>query len=429
MRLDYFESLFVFTVRLRGDPKIYRPGGIAMTGEALGAITYPKRFLASGVRAGIKETGEDMALILSELPASAAAVFTRNVVKAACVQINRSRVPSDSIRAVLVNSGNANSYTGEQGMRDALNNSSTTASLLGVDERDVLIASTGIIGQLLPMDKMTVGIAQAVAALSRDGGAMAARAIMTTDTRPKEAVAEFSVGGVTVRVGGMVKGAGMICPNMATMLAFITTDAVISPQILQSCLSASVERSFNCLTIDGDSSTNDMLVVLANGAAGNAEIRADSESCFEFQRALDLVTTSLAKQIARDGEGATKMVEITVTGARSFEDARQIAKTIANSPLVKTAMFGSDPNWGRVLAAAGRAGVDFDPRTVNLRFGETVLVRSGEPVAFDEEHAHEYLTGAEVRIVLEVGNGPGSATVWTCDFSYDYVRINAEYHT
>lgn len=397
--------------------------------DSTGAVTFPKGFAAAGVRAGFKQQGEDLALIVSERPASAAGVFTKNVVKAACVQINRERTPSNSIRAVLVNSGNANSYTGEQGMRDAYASAEEVARLLGLEATDVLIASTGIIGQKLPMDKMLTGIDLAVKALSPTGGADAARAIMTTDTRPKEASAEVVLGGVTVRLGGMAKGAGMICPNMATMLSYVTTDAAISPETLQKCLSKSVETSFNCLTIDGDSSTNDMLVVLANGMAGNARIEGEGPDLDEFQRALDAVTISLAKQIASDGEGATKMVEITVSGAESFTGARQIAKTVANSPLVKTAMFGNDPNWGRVLAAAGRADVDFDPNAASLWFGDIRLVENGEPIAFDEQAAHELLTRKEIAVHMEVGNGPGTSTVWTCDFSYDYVKINAEYHT
>jgi len=279
------------------------------------------------------------------------------------------------------------------------------------------------------MDKMTAGINLAAKSLSQGGGADAARAIMTTDTRPKEAVAEITLGGVEVRIGGIAKGSGMICPNMATMLSFVTTDLAVKPELLQECLSKSVEPSYNCLTVDGDSSTNDMVLILANGAAGNSLIESDGPELREFQNALDSVTKSLARQLAADGEGATKLVEITVSGTATFDDARQIAKTIANSPLVKTAMFGKDPNWGRVFAAAGRAGVDFDPTTANLYFAGIALVKAGEPVLFDQEKAHEALCRPEVAVLLEIGSGPGSATVWTCDFSYDYVRINAEYHT
>jgi len=397
--------------------------------EASGAVTYPEGFLAAGVRAGIKERGEDIALIFSERPASAAGVFTTNIVQAAPVIISRARIPRETGRAIVANSGSANACTGEQGLRDARAMAAETARLLGVSEDDVLVASTGIIGRRLPMDKVSAGISQAARSLSRDGGASAARAIMTTDTRPKEASAEVSVGGSKVKIGGMAKGAGMICPNLATMLAFITTDAAVGPETLQACLSRSAEVSFNCLTVDGDSSTNDTAIILANGAAGNDEIDSEGPGLRAFQEALDIVTASLAKQIARDGEGATKLIEVTVRGAGSFEDARRIAKAVANSPLVKTAMFGCDPNWGRVLAAAGGAGVRFDPKAVSLLLGPMPLLQRGEPVDFRADEARELLRKPEVGVLLEIGAGPASATVWTCDFSYDYVKINAEYHT
>ena len=396
--------------------------------ESSEGVTYPRGFLASGVRAGIKQQGEDVALVFSERPATSAGVFTRNIVKAAPVQVSEGRAFEFGTRAIIANSGNANACTGKQGLRDAMDMAAETARLLDVSEEDVLVASTGLIGEPLPMEKIRSGIAEAVRSLSRDGGA-AARAIMTTDTRPKEARAELTIGGRTVRIGGMAKGAGMICPDMATMLAFITTDAAIEPRLLKQCLSDSAEVSFNCLTVDGDTSTNDTVFLLANGMAENPRIDSEGPDLEAFQKALDSVTTSLAKQIARDGEGATKLIDITVRGAESFGDARQVAKTVANSSLVKTAMFGADPNWGRVLAAAGRSGVEFNPDAVNLSFGDTRLVQAGEPVEFSEEWAHEYLSGSEVSVLIEIGDGPGSATVWTCDFSYDYIRVNAEYHT
>jgi glutamate N-acetyltransferase/amino-acid N-acetyltransferase len=397
--------------------------------DVSGAITYPKGFLASGVRAGIKQQGEDIALVVSQSPAASAGLFTTNVVKAASVLVSRERIGRTTTRAVVANSGNANACTGERGLRDARDMAAEAAGLLGVSEEDVLIASTGIIGRPMPLDKVKDGIAEAVQALRTDGGADAASAIMTTDTCPKEAAIEVSLGGAKVRIGGMAKGSGMICPDVATMLVFVTTDAAISPELLQISLMRSAEVSFNCLTVDGDSSTNDSVIALANGMAGNRIIGSEGADFDAFQKGLDIVTTSLAKQIAADGEGATKMIEITVRGAQSFDDARCIAKTVANSALVKTAMFGCDPNWGRVLAAAGRAGVDFDPHTVNLAFGTVPLVQGGEPVDFAEDEMHEVLSASEVAVILEVGNGPGDAMVWTCDFSYDYVRINAEYHT
>lgn len=398
-------------------------------GSVSGGVTHPEGFLASGVRAGIKEQGEDVALIFSERPASAAGVFTRNVVKAAPVIVSRERIVRASARAVVVNSGVANACTGEQGMRDALEMARLAAELLNISEDEVLVASTGIIGRRLPMEKVTAGIKDAVRCLGRDGGASAARAIMTTDTRPKEASAEVSIGGSKVKIGGIAKGAGMICPNLATMLAFVTTDAAVSGDMLQACLSSSAEVSFNCLTVDGDSSTNDAVIMLANGASGRAVSSLESAEGAAFREGLDFVTVSLAKQIARDGEGATKVIEITVRGADSFENARRIAKAVANSPLVKTAMFGCDPNWGRILAAAGSAGVEFDASAVHLFLGDTALVRGGEPVDFSEAALRGLLSRKDVGVVLEVGGGPGTATVWTCDLSQDYVRINAEYHT
>lgn len=392
-------------------------------------VTYPRGFLASGVRAGIKEHGEDTALIFSKFPASAAGVFTTNVVEAAPVSISRSRLPSATSRAIVANSGNANACTGEQGLKDARAMTSHCASLLGVADGEVLVASTGIIGRPMPMDRVGKGISDAVAALNEGGWESAARAIMTTDTRLKVAQADLVVGGKTVRIGGMAKGAGMICPNVATMLAFITTDACITPKMLDLCLRRAADATFNCLTVDGDSSTNDTVIALANGQADNAIIQSEGEPMNAFEAGLTSVCGSLARAVASDGEGATKLVTVTVEGASSFEDARRIAKTVANSPLVKTAMFGCDPNWGRVLAAAGRAGVAFDPKSVELAFGDTVLVDRGEPVGFSESAVREYLSGSEVHVSLIVGKGRGSATVWTCDLTYDYVKINAEYHT
>lgn len=397
--------------------------------EIPGTVTTPMGFLAAGVRAGIKQQGDDLALIVSEHPASAAGVFTKNVIRAASCDINAQRVPRATARAIVVNSGNANACTGDEGYADALRVTREAAELLKFAEDDVFGCSTGVIGQRLPMDKVLAGIKDATANLSDEGGVAAARAIMTTDTRLKTACAEFKLGGRRIRIGGIAKGAGMICPNMATMLSFITTDAALAPDLLQSCLSKSVEMSFNCLTVDGDSSTNDSAIILANGASGYPQLEAGSSDLETFQAALDFVTSSLAKQIAADGEGATKFIEITVEGAETFDDARQVAKTIANSPLVKTAMFGKDPNWGRVLAAAGRAGVDFDPADVDLSFGPVTLIRGGQPAGYVTEQALVVLSKPQVDVLLKIGKGPGSATVWTCDFSYDYIRINAEYHT
>lgn len=394
-----------------------------------GALTFPKGFRASGVRAGLKQQGPDMALIVSDVQATVAGLFTTNVVKAAPVILSKKRASKGSGRAVIVNSGNANACTGEQGMRDAESTAADVAGLLSISPDDVMVASTGIIGQQMPMELIRNGVKDAVASLGQNGED-AAKAIMTTDTFAKEwAVDDLKIGGVEVRIGGIAKGAGMICPNVATMLSFITTDAAITPDMLQLCLGWSGDISYNCLTIDGDTSTNDTVIMLANGMAGNALISEEGPELQAFQEALDAVTTGLAKQIASDGEGATKMIEISVSGADTYAECREIAKTIANSPLVKTAMFGCDPNWGRILAAAGRSGVDFDPAQIELRLGEILLVREGEPVEFSDTAAHDYLKERNIVVDLKVGMGSHRSTVWTCDFSYDYVKINAEYHT
>lgn len=397
--------------------------------EMPGALTFPRGFKASGVRAGLKQSGSDMALILSAVPAAVAGLFTTNVVKAAPVLLSKKRTAKGCGRAVIVNSGNANACTGEQGMRDAEATGAEVARFLGLSEEDVFIASTGIIGQQMPMDLVRTGVEKAIRALGPNG-ADAAKAIMTTDTFPKEmAVESLKIGGTEIRIGGIAKGAGMICPNVATMLSFITTDAAITPQMLQLCLRRSGEISYNCLTIDGDTSTNDTVIMLANGMAGNRLISEDGPELQLFQEALDVVTTGLAKQIASDGEGATKMIEISVAGANSYAECRQIAKTIANSPLVKTAMFGCDPNWGRIVAAAGRAGVDFQIKDVDLFIGDFQIINWGDPVPFSEKDASEYLKQDRVLIDLRVGTTEWNATVFTCDFSYEYVKINAEYHT
>lgn len=394
-----------------------------------GAVTYARGFKAAGVSAGIKQSGDDLAVIYSECPASSAGVFTINLVKAAPVILSQSRLPRKSGRAVVVNSGNANACTGEQGMIDARLIAEKAAMLLGVDEEDVLVASTGIIGRKMPMDRLGSGIEKAVASLSENGGEAAARAIMTTDTFSKEAAASITIGGVEVRIGGTAKGAGMIDPHVATMLSFITTDAAINPEMLQLAISRSAEVSYNCLTVDGDTSTNDTVIILANGMANNPRIESEGADFAAFQNALDEVTVGLAKMIASDGEGATKLVELVVEGAESHSACGRIAKTVANSPLVKTALFGNDPNWGRILAAAGRAGVVFDPNDAYLYFGDTALVEAGEPARFSADAVHDYLTGKEILITLKVGPSRTSARVWTCDFSYDYIKINAEYHT
>ena len=394
-----------------------------------GGVTAARGFKAAGVRCGIKEQGPDLAVICSDLDCSAAGVFTTNAFKAASVILNRERLETGRARAIVVNSGNANACTGEQGLRDARRTCSRAAELLGVAPELVLNASTGIIGVALPMDKIEAGIEEAVRSLSEDGGSAAALAIMTTDTRPKSAAYEIELNGKAVRIGGVCKGAGMICPSTATMLCFITTDARIDAPALHRSLSSSVERSFNCLTVDGDMSTNDSVIALANGASGCGPIVEGSPDCDLFDRALGQVCLDLAKAIAGDGEGATKYVEVRVTGAATYADAKAAAMAVANSPLVKTAIFGQDPNWGRVLCAVGRSGARVVPEKTSLRFGEVGIVDRGEPVKLDPETARRPMLDAELVITVDLGIGRESATVLTCDLSYDYVRINAEYHT
>jgi glutamate N-acetyltransferase/amino-acid N-acetyltransferase len=391
------------------------------------SVAAPQGFRAAGVAAGIKSAGRDVALIVSDRPASAAALFTTNRVQAAPIQVSRKHLAGGQARAVVVNSGNANACTGERGLADAERMTQIAGEALGLDAGEVLVASTGIIGHPMPMERIETGIRQAARELAEDGS-VAAEAIMTTDTRPKQIGVEFVIGGQPVRIGGIAKGAGMIAPHMATMLAFLTTDAAIWPEVLQASLAATVARTFNCVTVDGDTSTNDSIMLLANGASG-AQVRPGSPAHRLFCAALEEVCLHLAKELARDGEGATKLVEVQVHGARSFAQAQKVALTIANSPLVKTALFGNDPNWGRILAAAGRAGVAIDPQHLSLRIGDVRLVENGAPLPFDAATASAELKQPEVVISLHLGMGAVTATVWTCDFSYDYVKINAEYHT
>lgn len=395
-------------------------------------VTFPEGFVASGVRCGLKTEGEDLALLVSDSEASVAGVFTTNRVQAACVQYSRRVARNGVARAVLINAGNANACNGEQGDTDNRTLAEWVSRHLNIAPDAVLTASTGIIGHLLPMEKLQQGITDAVAGLDRDGDTdtTVARAIMTTDTRPKFRAAEADSDQwvAPIRFGGMCKGAGMIAPNMATMLAFLTTDARLSAPLLQEALTRAIAASFNSVTIDGDTSTNDMCLLLASGM-GQGEISRQGAAFEDFVEALTRLCVWLAKEIARDGEGATKLVEIIVRGAATEAGAHRIAKTVAESPLVKTALFGNDPNWGRLLMAAGRAGVPFDPNVAEVRIGEHTVFSQGTGVAFDRDAAHDYLTGSEVQVVIDLNTGDETATVWTCDFSYDYVKINAEYHT
>lgn len=399
-----------------------------MTGKVVwveGSVTAPRGFRAAGVRCGVKSQGRDIALIVSEAPASVAGMFTTNRASAPCVRYSRHVVETGTARAIVVNSGNANAATGEEGFVDNVRMAQKVAQLLQCSPAQVVTASTGIIGHRLPLEKIEAGIEAAILELSESGGHAAAEAIMTTDTAPKAEALSLHLPDGEVRIGGIAKGAGMIAPNMATMLCFLTTDAQISAPALQQVLKDAVERSFHCLTIDGDTSTNDMVVILANGHSG-VDVHRYLD---DFQQALEMLCVRLAQRIARDGEGATKLVEVEVRGAGTFTNARKVGKTVAESPLVKTALFGNDPNWGRILAAIGRSGVEFDPDRTQIALQGTLVYSDGKPTAFDARALHESLKADTVQIAIDLQRGTEHATVWTCDLSYDYVRINAEYHT
>ncbi|MGQ9808573.1 MAG: bifunctional glutamate N-acetyltransferase/amino-acid acetyltransferase ArgJ [Armatimonadota bacterium] len=392
-----------------------------------GSVTAAQGFSAAAWRCGIKASGrEDLALLVSDRPCSAAGVFTTNRVRAACVDITRERLSGGVCQALVCNSGNANCYTGEQGWQDALEICAIAARELGLPEELVCGASTGVIGQRLPMDLLRTGIPEAAGKLSETAGPDFARAIMTTDTVPKEIACELDLSGGTVRIGMAAKGSGMIQPDLATMFCFATTDAVIPAGQLQELLREAVEQSFNCVTVDGDSSTNDMVLVFANGASG---VEPSPEDWPALRETLFWMCRQMAMAIAADGEGATKLVEIRVTGARTDGDAKLAARTIANSPLVKTALFGRDPNWGRILAAAGRSGAAVEQEKMSLSINGRQIVRSGEPQILSGEERQSLLEPARADIELDLGLGSGQARFWTCDLSYDYVRINAEYHT
>jgi glutamate N-acetyltransferase / amino-acid N-acetyltransferase len=393
-------------------------------------VTAPIGFQASGIHCGVKKARKDVALIFTETPAVAAAMFTTNCVVAAPVVVDRKQMEkSQVVRAILVNSGNANACTGERGMQDAWTMVKNTAHALRIAESEVLVASTGVIGQYLPMDNITRGIELAVEHLGSDGTG-AAEAIRTTDTFSKEAAVRCMIGGMRVTVGGMAKGSGMIAPNMATMLAFVTTDVLITPEVLQAATRQAVDRSFHRISVDGDTSTNDMVGVLANGRAGNPIIDSVTNTGYPaFYQALEHVLVELSKMIVMDGEGATKFVEIRVVSADSEAEAAQAARTVANSSLVKTALNGEDANWGRILAAIGRSGITFDPDKVEIDFGDVPILRSNYQIDFSEEKAKEVLARRDIVITIRLHRGNASAFFWTCDLSKEYVAINANYRT
>lgn len=395
-----------------------------------GGVLAPRGFLGAAVSAGIKRSGKrDLALIVAEERCPAAAVFTRNAMAAAPVIVSRENVSDGHARAVVVNAGNANACTGEQGIADAREMAAAVAAALGCDAADVLVASTGVIGVPLPMDLVTGGIAEAAEGLDVVTGDAIAEAIMTTDTFPKQLAVRIDVDGRAYTVGGVAKGSGMIRPDMATMLAFLTTDAPLDPAACDAALRSAVARTFNRVTVDSDTSTNDMCALMASGAAGGAPIPPGDPRFEPLAAAIEHVCGELAKMIARDGEGATKLVTVTVTGARDEADAERAAFAIAESPLVKTAIFGGDANWGRVAMAIGKSGATLDPARVRIVFAGVLTCENGTAVPFSEEEAARALAEPEVEIVADLGVGTASATVWTCDLTYEYVRINGEYRS
>ena len=399
-----------------------------------GGVCAAKGFLANGVHCGIRKnhSKKDLSLIFSTVPASAAAVYTTNLVKGAPLTVTKKHIADGTAQAVICNSGNANTCNAN-GIEIAEEMSALAASALGIAADDMLVASTGVIGQPLSIDPIAAGLPELVAGLSDNGSGTAAEGIMTTDTVRKEVAVEFTLGGKTCRLGGIAKGSGMIHPNMATMLVFLTTDAAISPAMLQKALSGDIANTFNMLSIDGDTSTNDMVTILANGLAGNPEVTAEGEDFTAFMQALNSVTIALCRKIAGDGEGATKLLECKVTGAADLATAKTVAKSVVCSSLTKAAMFGADANWGRVLCAIGYSGADVDVNKIDVVFksakGSISVCENGAGVDFSEEKAKEILSENEIDILIDLKSGGASSTAWGCDLTYDYVKINGDYRT
>ncbi|NES99000.1 MAG: bifunctional ornithine acetyltransferase/N-acetylglutamate synthase [Sphaerospermopsis sp. SIO1G2] len=408
--------------------------------EIAGGVTAARGYRAAGIKAGLKPSGmPDLALIVSDVDAIAAGVFTTSQVRAACVDYCRQCLQvKQSARAILCNAGQANAATGIQGVKDAQESADLLAKELGISSQAILLASTGVIGPRIKMDALRDGIPKVVAALSADGSDAAAGAIITTDLVTKSIALETTIHDRPVRIGGIAKGSGMIHPNMATMLAFVTCDATVSSPLWQQMLTRAADKSFNSITVDGDTSTNDSLIALANGESRTPAITEMGAEAEKLEAMLTEVCQYLAKAIARDGEGATCLVEVQVSGASDETAARQIAKTIAGSSLVKSAIFGRDPNWGRIAGAAGRAGIPFEQDHLKIKMGDFLLMEKGQPLPFDKAAVSAYLKQAAagaylqedtVLISVNVGNGNGSGKAWGCDLSYDYIKINAEYTT
>ena len=399
-----------------------------------GGVTAAQGFTASGIHCGIRRntSKNDLSLIFSSVPCTAAAVYTTNLVKGAPLTVTKAHIADGKAQAVICNSGNANTCNAD-GIEIAEGMAALAADALGISPSDVVVASTGVIGQPLSLEPIKEGMGELVSKLSEDGGLEAALGIMTTDTIPKEVAAEFELGGKTCRIGGIAKGSGMIHPNMATMLVFITTDAAISPDMLQKALSGDIQSTFNMISIDGDTSTNDMVTVLANGTAGNAEITCEGEDFTAFMKALNTVTVGLCRMIAGDGEGATKLLECRVTGAQTPDIAKTVAKSVICSSLLKAAMFGADANWGRVLCAIGYSGAAVDVNKIDVSFksakGEILVCKDGAGVEFSEEKAKEILLEKEIEILVALNDGDHDSVAWGCDLTYDYVKINGDYRT
>ena len=399
-----------------------------------GGVCAAKGFKAAGIHCGIRKNRDknDLALIISECPASAAAVYTTNLVKGAPLLVTKEHLKNGKAQAVICNSGNANTCNAN-GMEIAREMAALTGKTLDIDANDVVVASTGVIGQPLDIAPIANGLPQLASSLSEEGSKQAAYGIMTTDTVVKEVAVEFTLDGKVCRLGGMAKGSGMIHPNMATMLVFLTTDAAISPELLQKALSGDIAKTFNMISIDGDTSTNDMVVLLANGMAGNKEITQEEESFAVFMEALNTVSIALCRMIAGDGEGATKLLECKVSGAKDEETAKTVAKSVICSSLLKAAMFGADANWGRVLCAIGYSGAKVDVAKIDVAFrsvkGEIAVCKNGAGLPFSEEKAKEILLEKEIEILVDLNDGNACSTAWGCDLTYDYVRINGDYRT
>ncbi|KIL49570.1 bifunctional glutamate N-acetyltransferase/amino-acid acetyltransferase ArgJ [Jeotgalibacillus soli] len=393
-------------------------------------IASPIGFSAAGIHCGIKHKKSDLAILVSDVPANAAGVYTTNVVQAAPLLVTKqSLAETGKMQAIIVNSGNANACTGKKGLEDAKTMQANAADKLGIAHNLVGVASTGVIGEKLPIDKIVNGISKLEPTSGLKGSIDFSQSILTTDTVSKNTAYSVTIDGQTVTIAGTAKGSGMIHPNMATMLGFVTTDAAIGSDDLHSALSSVVDRTFNSITVDGDTSTNDMVLVMANGLAGNNTLVPNHPDWDVFVQTLLLVCEDLGKMIAKDGEGATKLIETEVTGAISDSEARMIAKTVVGSPLVKTAVFGCDANWGRILAAVGYSGATLDPDKIKIQIGTTTVVSDGEPVDFSEDELIEYLKQPEIKIKVNLQEGAGKGLAWGCDLTYDYVQINASYRT